>query len=259
MAVTLTPSPCAHVTTVAVELRVCGNDHRGKEGGPRVGRAVPRASARLPTRNSEAPIPPLLDLPLYIAYGVTNVRDMQGCAMAGDPFIACAEDKRRWTQEAVQGRRWVPAPLPPPASWRTGPGCSSTFPVCRPSTVRQRRTRHGRSSGTSRHRAWKRSRCMTGFRVMRTSPWSRRRGHWVSTWPVTDRWRSGQGGGSRATPGGSAAGHRNTRRIAAVVFNGNLYDRQALDDLQAHVRTRARSWSVACRILWRLLRNPVSY
>ena len=53
-------------------------------------------------------VSPLLDLPLYIAYGVTNVRDMQGCPTAGDPFIACAEDKRRWTREAQQGVRVGP-------------------------------------------------------------------------------------------------------------------------------------------------------
>jgi imidazolonepropionase-like amidohydrolase len=51
---------------------------------------------------------PLLDLPLYIAYGVTNVRDMQGCPQPGDPFIACPDDKRRWTTEAVAGERVGP-------------------------------------------------------------------------------------------------------------------------------------------------------
>ena len=40
-------------------------------------------------------VSPLLDLPLYIAYGVTNVRDMQGCPQPGDPFAACAEEKRQ--------------------------------------------------------------------------------------------------------------------------------------------------------------------
>lgn len=52
---------------------------------------------------------------------------------------------------------------------------------------------------------------------------------------------------------------RNTRRIHAVLFNGNLYDRAALDGLQAVVRERARSWSVGCKILWRFLKRPVSY
>ncbi|MGH8481701.1 MAG: amidohydrolase family protein [Nevskiaceae bacterium] len=51
---------------------------------------------------------PLLDLPLYIAYGVTNVRDLQGCPQPGDPFIACAEDKRRWSAEAAAGERVGP-------------------------------------------------------------------------------------------------------------------------------------------------------
>jgi cytosine/adenosine deaminase-related metal-dependent hydrolase len=52
---------------------------------------------------------------------------------------------------------------------------------------------------------------------------------------------------------------RNTQRIHAVVFNGNLYDRAALDELHHVVRRRARSWAVGCRILWDFLRNPVSY
>lgn len=53
-------------------------------------------------------IAPLLDLSLHIAYGVTNVRDMQGCPQPGDPFIACADDKRRWSDEAVAGERVGP-------------------------------------------------------------------------------------------------------------------------------------------------------
>lgn len=52
---------------------------------------------------------------------------------------------------------------------------------------------------------------------------------------------------------------RNTQRIAGVVFNGNLYDREALADLRALVRERARSWSVGSKILWRFARNPVGY
>jgi hypothetical protein len=52
---------------------------------------------------------------------------------------------------------------------------------------------------------------------------------------------------------------RSTRRIAAVVFGGNLYDRAALDRIDAHVRRQARSWTVACKILWRFLKRPVDY
>lgn len=67
-------------------------------------------------------VSPLLDLPLYIAYGVTNVRDMQGCPKPGDPFVACADDKRRWTNEAVAGARIGPR-IAGTTSWMAnGPG-----------------------------------------------------------------------------------------------------------------------------------------
>jgi adenine deaminase len=52
---------------------------------------------------------------------------------------------------------------------------------------------------------------------------------------------------------------RNTQRIEAVVFNGNLHDRAALDRIRQHVERKARSWSVGCNILWRFVRNPVAY
>lgn len=48
-------------------------------------------------------VSPLLDLPLYIAHGVTNVRDMQGCPQPNDPFIACADEKRAWSRQAEVG------------------------------------------------------------------------------------------------------------------------------------------------------------
>ena len=52
---------------------------------------------------------------------------------------------------------------------------------------------------------------------------------------------------------------RNTRRIAAVVFGGNLYDRAALERVDAHVRRQARSWAVGCKIVWRFIKRPVGY
>ena len=67
-------------------------------------------------------VSPLLDLPLYIAFGVTNVRDMQGCPAPGDPFIACAEDKRRWTAEAVESRRVGPRIVSTTSFMANGPG-----------------------------------------------------------------------------------------------------------------------------------------
>lgn len=67
-------------------------------------------------------ISPLLDLPLYLAFGVTNVRDMQGCPNADDPFIACPEDKRRWTREAVAGERVGPRIVASTSWMANGPG-----------------------------------------------------------------------------------------------------------------------------------------
>lgn len=66
-------------------------------------------------------ISPLLDMPLHIAYGVTNVRDMQGCPQPGDPFIACAETKRQWTQEAVAGERVGPRIMASTSFMANGP------------------------------------------------------------------------------------------------------------------------------------------
>ncbi|HEY0144041.1 MAG TPA: amidohydrolase family protein [Thermoanaerobaculia bacterium] len=67
-------------------------------------------------------VSPLLDMPLYIAYGVTNVRDMQGCPKPNDPFIACAEDKRRWTREAIEGKRIGPRVVATTSFMANGPG-----------------------------------------------------------------------------------------------------------------------------------------
>ncbi|HEX2120551.1 MAG TPA: amidohydrolase family protein, partial [Thermoanaerobaculia bacterium] len=52
---------------------------------------------------------------------------------------------------------------------------------------------------------------------------------------------------------------RNTQRIEAVIFNGNFYDRAALDAIQRHVEGRARSWTAGCKIIWRFIRNPGGY
>ncbi len=53
-------------------------------------------------------VTPLLDMPLYIAYGVTNVRDMTSCPSEDDPFAACPSDLRRWSQEAINNQRVGP-------------------------------------------------------------------------------------------------------------------------------------------------------
>jgi hypothetical protein len=70
-------------------------------------------------------ISPLLDMSLYIAYGVTNVRDMQGCPARGDPFIACYEDKNRWTREALSGQRVSPRIFESSSFMANGPGMAT--------------------------------------------------------------------------------------------------------------------------------------
>ena len=70
-------------------------------------------------------VTPLVDLPLYIAYGVTNVRDMQGCPEPDDPFVACPEEKRRWTEEAVSGIRVGPRIVASTSWMAEGPGIAA--------------------------------------------------------------------------------------------------------------------------------------
>lgn len=402
-------------------------------------------------------VSPLLDLPLYIAYGVTNVRDMQGCPKRGDPFIACADDKRRWTLEAQQGRRVGPRIIASTSFMANGPGMldrlsgvPAFYGTATPDEARAF-VRHFAAqsvemikvydqiprdayfalvaearalgldvvghrplsvSGIEAVVAGQKSIEHARFLLHETYPGSSALrsvaapGHWREdrramvdkhdpamaqelftalvengTWYVPThltrwvdayaddgevredsllrylhplmKWQwledvdatitqnpSAEGrqayrdfyykgleltgaahragvrilaGTDYIVPGADlhrelvnlvAAGLspgealktatlnpalyfgleqeygsvergkvadlvlleadplldiRNTQRIAAVVFNGNLYDREALNDLRAHVRKRVRSWSVACKILWRFLRSPVSY
>ncbi len=46
---------------------------------------------------------PWLTHPLFIAAGVTAVRDMGGCIGMDDPWVACADDKRGWHAAASAG------------------------------------------------------------------------------------------------------------------------------------------------------------
>jgi imidazolonepropionase-like amidohydrolase len=402
-------------------------------------------------------ISPMLDLPLHVAYGVTNVRDMQGCPEEGDPFIACAAEKRRWTREAVEGRRVAPRIVASASFMANGPGMldrlpgvPSFFGTATPGEARAF-VRHHAAQGVEMIKVYDRiprdayfalvaeARAL-GLDVVGHRPWSvgaaeaaaagqksleharfilhetfpgsaalRRdaeAGHWQEdrramvdehdpamardlfaalveneTWYVPThltrwvdayadhpavredtllrylhpllRWqwmedvdgtlaedssaagrqayrdfyqkgleltgaahRAGVGilaGTDYIVPGADlhrelmnlaaaglspaealrtatlnparyfgverehgsvAAGKvadlllldadplvdiRNTQRIAGVVFNGNLYDREALGDVRALVRERARSWSVGSKILWRFARNPVGY
>ncbi len=87
---------------------------------------------------------PLLDMPLYIAYGVTNVRDLLGCPAKDDAFIACHEDKKRWTQEALAGTRVGPRIVESSSFMANGPGMAKRlgnvpayFDVATPDQARQ--------------------------------------------------------------------------------------------------------------------------
>ena len=73
-------------------------------------------------------VSPLLELPLYVAYGVTNVRDMLSCPQPGDPFISCPEDKRRWTEEAERGERVGPRIVSTASFMANGPSMRRRLP-----------------------------------------------------------------------------------------------------------------------------------
>ena len=51
---------------------------------------------------------PQLHHPLWIAAGVTAVRDLSGCMLQPDSFQACTADRKRWQQELHAGRRTSP-------------------------------------------------------------------------------------------------------------------------------------------------------
>lgn len=51
---------------------------------------------------------PQLHFPLFVANGVTGVRDMMDCPGEADALIACLADKRRWSAEVAEGRMAAP-------------------------------------------------------------------------------------------------------------------------------------------------------
>lgn len=51
---------------------------------------------------------PVLHHPLWIAAGVTAVRDLSGCMQQPDSFQACTADRKRWQQELQAGKRTSP-------------------------------------------------------------------------------------------------------------------------------------------------------
>jgi hypothetical protein len=53
-------------------------------------------------------VSPQLHHPLWIAAGVTAVRDMGGCMLESDSYSACTADRKRWQEELQAGRRTSP-------------------------------------------------------------------------------------------------------------------------------------------------------
>lgn len=53
-------------------------------------------------------VSPQLHHPLWIAAGVTAVRDMSGCMLESDSFSACTADRKRWQQQLQAGSRTSP-------------------------------------------------------------------------------------------------------------------------------------------------------
>jgi hypothetical protein len=51
---------------------------------------------------------PQLHFPLFVANGITGMRDMMDCPRLQDSLIACVDDKRRWTALAAAGRMTAP-------------------------------------------------------------------------------------------------------------------------------------------------------
>lgn len=51
---------------------------------------------------------PQLHHPLYLAHGITYLRDMSGCMTGTDSLLACVDDRRRWTRQAQHGQRSSP-------------------------------------------------------------------------------------------------------------------------------------------------------
>ena len=73
---------------------------------------------------------PQLHHPLYLAHGVTYLRDMSGCMTGADSLLACVADRQRWTQQAQSGERSSPL-YPQQSSFAINGGAEvpADFPV----------------------------------------------------------------------------------------------------------------------------------
>lgn len=64
---------------------------------------------------------PQVHFPLWIANGVTHVRDMMDCPGSADSLIACQADKARWNEEVQAGRMAAPTVVEPASFYLASP------------------------------------------------------------------------------------------------------------------------------------------
>jgi hypothetical protein len=51
----------------------------------------------------------------------------------------------------------------------------------------------------------------------------------------------------------------NTLSIETVIFNGHIYDKPVIKRISEHVKTQARSWAAACKVIWLFMKTPLNY
>lgn len=81
---------------------------------------------------------PQMHFPLWIANGVTSVRDMMDCPKAEDSLIACAEDKRLWNAEIAEGRLAAPRIIETASFYLESPELTPVEAIARVRTYRAR-------------------------------------------------------------------------------------------------------------------------
>ena len=82
---------------------------------------------------------PQMHLPLYLANGVTGVRDMMDCPGETDSLIACASDKRRWNAAAAEGRLASPRFVSVASYYLESPSLTPAEVTTRAEDARRRR------------------------------------------------------------------------------------------------------------------------
>lgn len=81
---------------------------------------------------------PQMHFPLWIANGVTSVRDMMDCPGHRDTLIACAADKRHWSSQSDRGRLAAPRFIEVASYYLEGPELSPAEAAARVRAYRSR-------------------------------------------------------------------------------------------------------------------------